>query len=189
MMQRYFGLLMPNFAQEPAQSDSAVQSKLGTAATGTDHVKIAIQANMQTDSQVNGAVEKLIGRLGEHGYGDIYVDQPSKERLAVTRIIAQQGNDDEARAIQQALGFGDVLVESTGNLESDVTIRLGSDALTGLASPLPQTTPSSEATTLPSGSLPESAPVSSPAAQPVTPQDKGLPKTAPARLEPGLDPN
>ena len=133
----------------------------------------------------------MIGRLGEHGYGDIYVDQPSPEVLAVTRIIAQQGNDDEARAIQQTLGFGDVLVESTGNLESDVTIRLGRDALTGLASPVAQPATSPEATDLQPDAL-TAAPASSsrPGNEPASsPQSQSLPQTAPTKMEPGSDPN
>ena len=205
MVRRYFGMLMPNFAQaetgtagatgatgvpeDIAPSDTAVQSKLGAAAT--DHVKIAIQASTEPNSQANRAVEQLIGRLGEHGYGDIYVDQPSPEVLAVTRIIAQQGNDDEARAIQQTLGFGDVLVESTGNLESDVTIRLGRDALTRLASPVAQPATSPEATDLQPDALP-AAPASSsrPGNEPTgSSQNQSLPQTAPTKMEPGSDPN
>jgi polyisoprenyl-teichoic acid--peptidoglycan teichoic acid transferase len=109
LMQRYFGLAMASFTKPPEAS----------------HVSIAIQ----NSTQANQTVEKLIEKLGGAGYGDIYVDQPWTEPLATTQIIAQQGNDDEAEAIRQALGFGEVTVESTGNLESDITIRLGEDAL------------------------------------------------------------
>lgn len=169
MVRRYFGLLTPSFTQAEAgglaSPDLAnLQSGLAASDAPSDHVKIAIQMSIGDAGQVNGAVEKVMARLGENGYGDIYVDQPWQEKLAVTYIIAQQGNDDEARAIQKSLGFGEVRVESTGSLESDVTIRLGQDALTGLASP------------------------SIPPAEPADPQAETLPK-APTELEPGSDPN
>ena len=170
MLNRYFGLLRPNFTQvepgaeaapgaqaEPGASDA---SSLGT--TAADHVKIAIQTSIGSNAQANATVEKVIGRLGENGYGDIYVDAPWKESLAVTHIIAQQGNDDEARAIQKSLGFGELRVESTGSLESDVTIRLGQDALTGVGSQIAQ-----------------------PAEQPAN----TLPQPAPTKLDSGSDPN
>jgi polyisoprenyl-teichoic acid--peptidoglycan teichoic acid transferase len=92
---------------------------------GPDHITIAIQ---DSTNQAE-AVEKLINSLGSVGYSDIFIDQPWEEPLAVTRIIAQAGDADEARAIQKSLGFGEVLVESTGSLDSDITIQLGEDAL------------------------------------------------------------
>ncbi len=151
MVRRYFSLLLPNFAKAEGASEGLAEdlavdladpdlASLNSEAPDSeaiDHVKIAIQTSLPADEQTSRTVEQLMGRLGERGYGDIYVDQPSAELLTLTRIIAQQGNEDEARAIQKTLGFGDVLVESTGSLESDVTIRLGQDALTGLANPAP----------------------------------------------------
>ncbi len=115
MMQRYFGLALSSLAETPQAS----------------HVSIAVQ----NSTQASPAVEKLIAKLGGAGYGDIYVDQPWPAPLTITQIIAQQGNRDEAEAIRQALGFGEVAVESTGNLESDITIRLGEDALAATSSP------------------------------------------------------
>lgn len=76
------------------------------------------------------AVDTLIDRLEQAGYPNISVRNPWLEPLAETRIIAQQGNTEEAEAIRRSLGFGEVRVESTGSLESDVTIQLGKDWLT-----------------------------------------------------------
>ncbi len=160
MVRRYFSLMLPNFAQ--SNPDAAVDSADSDLALPpvADHVKIAIQtstqADAQADTQARSLTEKLMSRLGEQGYGDIYLDQPWPESLAVTQIIAQQGNEDAAKAIQAALGFGDVLVESTGNLESDITIRLGKDALIGAASPLPAADSAATPTMTPTE--PQSAP-------------------------------
>lgn len=124
MVRQYFGLASTSFA----------------ATEGSDHVTIAVQDSTAQDK----AIEKLINKLGSAGYGDIFVDQPWSEPLAVTRIIAQQGDTDEAQAIQKSLGFGEVLVESTGSLQSDITIRLGEDALKAIEAPIPASSASSE---------------------------------------------
>ncbi|MBE9128868.1 MULTISPECIES: LCP family protein [unclassified Coleofasciculus] len=75
------------------------------------------------------AVQALVNTLQEAGYRNVYVDESWKEPLRVTRIVAQQGDDTSAAAIRADLGFGEVRVESTGSLGSDVTIQLGQDWL------------------------------------------------------------
>ncbi|HBB32639.1 MAG TPA: LytR family transcriptional regulator [Cyanobacteria bacterium UBA8803] len=75
------------------------------------------------------AVQELLNKLREAGYRNVYVDEPWKEPLRVTRIVAQQGDDSSASTIRADLGFGEVRIESTGSLGSDVTIQLGKDWL------------------------------------------------------------
>ncbi len=88
-------------------------------------VRVAIQDSTNEPE----AVQSLINKLREAGYRQIYVDKPWKEPLDVTRIVAQQGDDSTASTIRDNLGFGDVRVESTGSLASDITIQLGKDWL------------------------------------------------------------
>jgi LCP family protein required for cell wall assembly len=94
------------------------------------YVRVAIQDSTGRSA----AVQSLVGNLQKAGYRNITVDSPWKEPLRVTRIVAQQGDQDSARAISRQLGFGEVRVESTGNLGSDVTIQLGRDWLEKAAS-------------------------------------------------------
>jgi hypothetical protein len=75
------------------------------------------------------AVESMVSTLKKAGYQNVSIDDSWKEPLRVTRIVAQQGDDGSATAIRSSLGFGEVRVESTGNLTSDVTIQLGQDWL------------------------------------------------------------
>jgi len=42
--------------------------------------------------------------------------------LDVTHIVAQQGDSNSAEVIRSTLNVGEVRVESTGNLSSDITI-------------------------------------------------------------------
>jgi len=73
------------------------------------------------------AVQGMIGYLREAGYTRVFVGEKCQEPLDVTKIIAQKGDDGSAAAIRATLGVGEVLVESTGYLTSDITIQLGPD--------------------------------------------------------------
>jgi LCP family protein required for cell wall assembly len=97
----------------------------GTESDSSDYLNIAVQDSTGETT----AVEQLMSVLTEDGYGYVYADEPWSEPLDVTRIIAQRGDVASAEAIQRALGVGEVRVESTGDLKSDITIQLGRDWL------------------------------------------------------------
>lgn len=86
-------------------------------------VRIAIQDSINNPE----AVQRLKKTLRESGYIAISVDKPIKESLPITRVVAQQGDRTTAEMIQRFLGVGEALVESTGALNSDITIQLGQD--------------------------------------------------------------
>jgi LCP family protein required for cell wall assembly len=75
------------------------------------------------------AVQSLVSALKKAGYQNVLVDDSWREPLRVTRLVAQQGDDNTAKALRKALGVGEVRVDSTGSLDSDVTIQLGDDWL------------------------------------------------------------
>ena len=76
------------------------------------------------------AVRALVRSLEAAGYSRIQLAKPWHQPLSVTHIIAQQGDANSAATVRQILGLGEVRVESTGILYTDVTIRLGQDWLT-----------------------------------------------------------
>ncbi|XHU96659.1 MAG: LCP family protein [cyanobacterium endosymbiont of Rhopalodia gibba] len=86
-------------------------------------LRIAIQDSVE-DSK---AVKAMVNYLRERGYGQVFVSDNWGEPLATTRIVAQQGDDLGAASLKAILGVGEVLVESTGTLSSDITIVLGQD--------------------------------------------------------------
>lgn len=88
-------------------------------------LRVAIQDSTGSDR----AIQSLANFLQTSGFHRVYVATPWNEPLEVTRVVAQQGDIDSARAIRDALGVGEIRVESTGNLRSDVTIQLGQDWL------------------------------------------------------------
>jgi LCP family protein required for cell wall assembly len=93
--------------------------------TEPDRLRIAVQ-----DSNGRPRVaDRLIDKLYDFGYVNTYPETDWPESLDTTRIVAQQGDRASAEAIRDALGFGEVRVESTGNLQSDITIIVGEDWL------------------------------------------------------------
>ena len=97
-----------------------------------DHTTIDpayLRVAIQDSTGKPGAVEAMVTSLKKAGYQNISVDDAWREPLRITRIVAQQGDDSTANALRKSLEIGEVRVESTGSLTSDVTIQLGQDWL------------------------------------------------------------
>ena len=88
-------------------------------------LRVAIQDSTYDDL----AVQSLTDSLYDAGYYNVFVDRSWPQPLSETRIVAQSGDLSSAEAVQRFLGIGEVRVESTGSLESDITIQLGQDWL------------------------------------------------------------
>lgn len=95
------------------QSDSRPVSRL----------KIAIQ----NASNRPHLTEKVITYLKGRGFQNIYTvpDWPDTQRQ--TQIIVQKGNPKPGVELQEVLGLGQVDVSANGDLDSDLTIRIGQD--------------------------------------------------------------
>lgn len=86
------------------------------------NTRIAIQNSLEDPT----AARQMLAILQEAGYR-AYISRDWAEPLTVTKIVAQKGDTMSAKALQATLGVGEVLVESTGSLQSDVTIQVGED--------------------------------------------------------------
>jgi polyisoprenyl-teichoic acid--peptidoglycan teichoic acid transferase len=88
-----------------------------------------LRINIQDTSHFPDATARLIKRLNKAGYQNVHLDSnlKIKEDLPTTQFIAQKGNPEVAEGLSSLLGFGEVKVDSSGNLYSDVTIKLGRD--------------------------------------------------------------
>lgn len=71
----------------------------------------------------------VIRSLQRAGYSNVKISSPWSIPLEETHIVAQTGDGESAESIRSALGFGEVRVESTGSLDSDISIQLGQDWL------------------------------------------------------------
>ncbi len=88
-----------------------------------------LRVNIQDTSHFPDATARLIKRLNKAGYRNVHLDKNPKikEDLTTSQFIAQKGNPEVAEGLSKILGFGEVKVDSSGNLYSDVTIKLGRD--------------------------------------------------------------
>ena len=102
------------------------------ATTNPSRVRIAIQDS--TGDSV--AIEALSKALRDSGYSNIRTDKKLNEPLPISRIVAQRGDGATAELVHRFLGIGEVRVESTGVLNSDITIQLGQDWVQGLGESL-----------------------------------------------------
>lgn len=89
-------------------------------------LKVAIQDSTGSE---RSKIRPLIRSLEKAGYSNIFISKPWGQPLDVTHIVAQQGDADSAESLRNILGFGEVRVESTGNIASDISIQLGKDWL------------------------------------------------------------
>jgi polyisoprenyl-teichoic acid--peptidoglycan teichoic acid transferase len=72
---------------------------------------------------------QVIRYLAEKNFRNVYVvqDWPSQQRQ--TQIIVQQGDLGAATTLKKVLGLGQLEASSTGDIKSDLTIRVGEDWL------------------------------------------------------------
>lgn len=85
---------------------------------------------------INGTIDETkVSRaasfLTKRGFGKTYVTHHEIDSgnfpVKITKIIAQKGNVEAANAVKDTLGFGEVEVNSTGDIASDITVVVGED--------------------------------------------------------------
>lgn len=118
---------LPNYDRIDEMVDQYLGYGTETASASSDPAYLRIAIQDSTGDAV--AVQSLIDTLYESGYTNVYQEENWNEPLAISRIVAQQGDVSSAEMLHRFLGVGEVRVESTGVLDSDVTIQLGQDWL------------------------------------------------------------
>jgi hypothetical protein len=86
---------------------------------------IAVQ-NASGESQVAGEVADY---LRSEGFRNVYVIGDWSSELQRTQVIAQRGDVNSAELMTSILNLGRVAAESTGDLQSELTVRVGRDWL------------------------------------------------------------
>ncbi|TVP64123.1 MAG: LytR family transcriptional regulator [Nodularia sp. (in: Bacteria)] len=88
-----------------------------------NNLKIAIQ----NGSGQPELTAKVIHYLKEKGFTNVYAvsDWPDNQRQ--TQILVQTGNRQTGRELREVIGLGQIDVSATGDLGSDLTIRIGRD--------------------------------------------------------------
>jgi hydroxymethylpyrimidine pyrophosphatase-like HAD family hydrolase len=86
-------------------------------------LRIAIQ---NTDNRPE-QTQKVIEALKQQGFTKVYAVPNWADKRAKSEIIVQKGNIAAAQELQQILGINHIDVSATGDIESDLTIRIGKD--------------------------------------------------------------
>jgi hypothetical protein len=106
------------FQQNPEWSSSDINSSV-------NHVRVAIQ-NSTDDPELSYRVAQY---LAEKDFHNVYILKDWPDHLRQTQIIVQQGDLEAAATLKKVLGLGKVEASSTGDIDSELTIRLGEDWL------------------------------------------------------------
>jgi LCP family protein required for cell wall assembly len=89
-----------------------------------NQIRIAIQ-NGTANPDLPIAVAKY---LAKNDFRNVYMSPNSSPPTQKTQIIAQQGDVHSAKRLQTILEFGNLDASSIGDINSDLTIRVGADA-------------------------------------------------------------
>ncbi len=123
LMTQHFNL--PKNEKDYALSDNRYTSLNNTNTPTILNPRLRIYVQDSIGNQE--ALQSALDALREAGYTRVFASKNWQEPLAQTRVIAQSGDDDAAKEARSILGVGDVVVESTGVLGSDITIQIGRD--------------------------------------------------------------
>lgn len=94
--------------------------------------KRSLRIAVQSASEQPYVAQQMAQHLREDGFERVYVVPDWPTAQAQTQIIAQRGDTRKATILEQAVGLGTVVASSTGDLTSDITIRVGEDWSTRL---------------------------------------------------------
>ncbi|MEO1671310.1 MAG: LCP family protein [Cyanobacteria bacterium J06631_2] len=121
-------LMSQHFALPRDDSDYEISSnRYATLDRVSDVNNPRIRISVQDSTKSQKALQSALDMLREAGYRQVYASRNWQDPLVTTRVIAQSGDDEAASEVRSILGVGEVVVESTGVLKSDVTVQLGRD--------------------------------------------------------------
>ena len=86
-------------------------------------LRIAIQSTGDRPEQTQKAIEIL----KKQGFTKVYAIPNWLDERAKSEIIVQKGNKEAASELQKILSINHIDVSATGDIESDLTIRIGKD--------------------------------------------------------------
>ena len=120
------------FRNADAEPGDELSNELGgwDLAEYSEGIPTNLRISIQDSTGKDSAIDTVMDQLYDEGYNNLFVQSAWSEPLQETRIIAQKGDVKGAEAVKQALGLGDVRVDSIGDIDSDITIQLGRDWLT-----------------------------------------------------------
>ena len=123
LMSTYFDAKPTQFVTEDAGDD--INYYKPPSESVVSELRIAVQN--ATDDQY--ASSSMADHLRSLGFYNVYVMRDWSHVDRTTSVVAQRGDIGSARVLQDTIGIGQLQYDSTGDIESDITIRVGEDWL------------------------------------------------------------
>ena len=114
---------------DPQKRDRVLQDYFKVGSTEPIAVAAPVRIAVQNASSQPEAGKQFVSYLTSLGYENIYLTQDWADHQGETQIIVQKGDLRSARALQATIGLGGIEAASVGDLDSDLTIRVGDDWL------------------------------------------------------------
>ncbi len=115
---------------DPVAKDQVMQEHFNVSslmAVTQQHDPKALQVAVQNASSNPQLGSQVAAYLEAQGFSSVYVTEDWPDTRSETQIIAQRGDLESAKMLQTILGLGQIEPTSTGDIQSDLTIRVGSD--------------------------------------------------------------
>lgn len=87
----------------------------------------SLKVAIQNSSKNPELTQKLTNYLKQKGFNNVYEVPDWPDTQTETQIIVQKGNRQAGQELQTVLGLGHIEVSGTGDMGSDLTIRIGKD--------------------------------------------------------------
>ncbi|GBF80965.1 LCP family protein [Aphanothece sacrum] len=109
--------------------DRVMQEYFGISGeTQSEHSPNRVRIALQNGADDPALSQQVIEYLAKEGFHNVYTIGDAPELLRESEIIVQKGDLEAAQLLQTALGIGRVEASSTGDLDSQLTLRIGLDA-------------------------------------------------------------
>ena len=112
---------------EPDARDRIMKEYFNVGAGQADGTTAPLRIIIQNASNNPDAAQTIAMQLSKAGYENVSVSEDRSEQQTQTQIIVQGGQKQAAESIQHIMGIGIVESSSIGELESDITLRIGND--------------------------------------------------------------
>ncbi len=86
-----------------------------------------LRISVQNASGQPRAARQVADALISHGFSNVFIEDDWPYTEPKTKVVVQQGDLQAAKILQAAIGVGQVEPDSTGTIDSDLTIRVGAD--------------------------------------------------------------
>jgi polyisoprenyl-teichoic acid--peptidoglycan teichoic acid transferase len=113
--------------QDQFQVTKTADEAPALATTPESDPALSLRIAVQNAAENPNAARRIANFLTEKGYQNVFTIEAWSEQANNTQVIAQNGQTKAAKSLRDVLNVGEVEAASTGDIDSDLTIRVGND--------------------------------------------------------------